>query len=132
MCSRQTSAKYTSRDSPPFPANQCCGQTRLGNDGYMWFSTRAGVQSACTWKKNFTPKSPPRSPPPTKKSPKKSPARKLPTRSKKSPKRVMSMATCIAEILRDEEITSNEQWRSWKAYAKKYCKKEVEDLRNGR
>lgn len=120
MCSRQTSAKYTARDSPPFPANQCCGQMRIGNNGEIWVSTRSGAQNACTWK-NGARKSP-------KKSPKRSPARK----SKKSPKRVMSMATCIAEILRDEEITTYAQRKSWKDYAKKLCKQEIQDLKKGR
>ena len=99
----------------------------MGNDGYTWTSTRAGIQSACSWKRGFG--SPKRSP----RSPTRSPTRSPKKKSKKSPKkRVMSEATCIAQILRDEEITTTEQWRSWKAYAKKFCKREVEDLRNGR
>lgn len=37
-CVRQTTKKYTSRNSPPFPANQCRGTVKEGNDGNMWES----------------------------------------------------------------------------------------------
>jgi hypothetical protein len=40
-CTRQHTKKYTSRDSPPYPANNCAGQTRIGNDGELWHSKRA-------------------------------------------------------------------------------------------
>ena len=48
-CTRQTSKKYTSRKSPPYPANLCCGQEKTGNDGmdYMSVRNRSGI---CTWK----------------------------------------------------------------------------------
>ena len=37
MCDRQTTKKYTVRNSPPYPANKCPeGQTRKGNDGKMY------------------------------------------------------------------------------------------------
>ena len=34
-CVKQTTKKYTSpkRKSPPYPANECCGETYEGNDG---------------------------------------------------------------------------------------------------
>ena len=49
-CVRQTTKKYTSRKSPSFPANECCGEKKLGNDGTMWLSkpNRKGV---CRWVK---------------------------------------------------------------------------------
>jgi len=40
-CVRQHTKKYTERDSPPYPANNCAGQTRIGNDGELWHSKRA-------------------------------------------------------------------------------------------
>lgn len=50
-CSKQSTKKYTSRKSPPYPANQCCGETKLGNDGNEYisvkFSTRSGEH--CRW-----------------------------------------------------------------------------------
>ena len=48
-CTRQTSKKYTSRKSPPYPANLCCGQEKTGNDGmdYISVRNRSGI---CTWK----------------------------------------------------------------------------------
>ena len=122
MCSRQTSAKYVARDSPPFPANACCGQTRVGNNGEVWASTRTGAQTACTWKK-ASPKRSPRA------SPRRSP--RAPTRSRKA-KRVMSMATCVSDYMRDEDTSTPAMWASWKAYARKFCKQEIQDLKNGR
>jgi hypothetical protein len=48
-CVKQTSAKYLSRPSPPYPANECCGKHILGNDGNMYTSlkNKAGI---CQWK----------------------------------------------------------------------------------
>ena len=50
-CSKQSTKKYTSRKSPPYPANQCCGDTKKGNDGNEYisvkFSTRSGEH--CRW-----------------------------------------------------------------------------------
>jgi len=37
-CQVQTSEKYTSRPSPPYPANECKGSRRKGNDGRWWKS----------------------------------------------------------------------------------------------
>jgi hypothetical protein len=37
-CVEQTNKKYTSRSSPPFPANQCQGQIKTGNDGESYES----------------------------------------------------------------------------------------------
>ena len=38
MCDEQTTKKYTERNSPPYPANQCPGKWRVGNDGNMYLS----------------------------------------------------------------------------------------------
>ena len=32
-CVKQNTKKYSDRNSPPFPANKCCGERRRGNDG---------------------------------------------------------------------------------------------------
>ena len=36
-----TTKKYTSRGSPPYPANECRDHQIVGNDGEKWVSTRA-------------------------------------------------------------------------------------------
>lgn len=48
-CEQQFTAKYTSRPSPPYPANNCCGRHIKGNDGNMYTSVKnsAGI---CAWK----------------------------------------------------------------------------------
>lgn len=38
MCERQETKKYTSRKSPPYPANECKGTEKIGNDGKMYIS----------------------------------------------------------------------------------------------
>jgi hypothetical protein len=38
MCERQETKKYTSRKSPPYPANECKGTEKEGNDGKMYIS----------------------------------------------------------------------------------------------
>lgn len=49
-CVRQSAKKYAQRTSPPFPANQCCGQTRLGNDGRAYASARPAPGAPCQWR----------------------------------------------------------------------------------
>ena len=49
-CTQQKAKKYMDRPSPAFPANECCGQTKLGNDGDMYVS-RADKNGRCSWKK---------------------------------------------------------------------------------
>lgn len=49
-CTQQKSKKYMDRPSPPFPANECCGQEKVGNDGVMYVS-RADKNGRCSWKK---------------------------------------------------------------------------------
>lgn len=47
-CAQQTGAKYTTRSSPPFPANACCGKTRDGNDNLKYRSV-ADKNGRCRW-----------------------------------------------------------------------------------
>ena len=49
-CSKQSTKKYTSRKSPPYPANACCGELRTGNDGLRYVSV-ANVNGVCRWVK---------------------------------------------------------------------------------
>lgn len=56
-CTRQYSAKYVNRDSPAYPANNCCApgdNIRLGNDGLWYKSTPTNRRSSdgnlvCRW-----------------------------------------------------------------------------------
>ncbi len=49
-CVKQTTrSKYLKRDSPPYPANECCDMTLKGNDGLMYKST-PNKNGVCTWK----------------------------------------------------------------------------------
>ena len=68
-CFRQTAKKYTSpkRKSPPFPANQCCGETMIGNDGNRWTAVM-NAKNICQWKPDGTGNS--AKPKPEKKCPK--------------------------------------------------------------
>lgn len=55
-CYKQTTKKYTSpkRKSPSYPANECCGKTKVGNDGNKWKSVkRSKIKrdgNICQWK----------------------------------------------------------------------------------
>ena len=51
-CVKQTTKKYTSpkRKSPPYPANECCGEIYEGNDGNTWESIK-NKKGICQWKK---------------------------------------------------------------------------------
>ena len=49
-CSPQYTKKYMSRGSPPYPANKCCGQTRVGNDGEIYHSSM-NINRICSWKR---------------------------------------------------------------------------------
>ena len=42
--------KYAGRPSPPYPANQCCGEVMRGNDGNMYVS-KADKNGTCRWQK---------------------------------------------------------------------------------
>lgn len=48
MCDKQTAKKYTSRPSPPYSANECCGQTKKGNDGKNYIS-KPDKNKICRW-----------------------------------------------------------------------------------
>lgn len=50
-CYKQTTKKYTSpkRKSPSYPANECCGKTKVGNDGNKWKSLK-NSKNICQWK----------------------------------------------------------------------------------
>jgi hypothetical protein len=50
-CSRQTAPKYNKRNSPPYPANQCCGRIMKGNDGEMYVSKGMSGAGHCRWVK---------------------------------------------------------------------------------
>jgi hypothetical protein len=43
--------KYLMRDSPPYPANKHCGETKKGNDGKMYTSI-PDKNNICKWKRN--------------------------------------------------------------------------------
>jgi hypothetical protein len=49
-CIMQTTKKYLTRPSPPYPANKCCGKTMTGNDGAKYVS-EPNVSGMCAWKK---------------------------------------------------------------------------------
>ena len=49
-CVMETTKKYLSRPSPPYPANKCCGKTMTGNDGAKYTSVQK-VSGICAWKK---------------------------------------------------------------------------------
>jgi hypothetical protein len=50
-CSRQSSPKYMKRNSPPYPANQCCGSVKIGNDGNQYISKSMSGAGHCRWVK---------------------------------------------------------------------------------
>lgn len=52
-CVEQHTKKYMDRDSPAFPANQCCGEIKLGNPlgkkSDKRFISKADVNGTCKW-----------------------------------------------------------------------------------
>lgn len=50
-CRKKSTKKYTSRSSPPYPANECCGMKKRGNNGEMYVSIRAST-GVCRWVKS--------------------------------------------------------------------------------
>lgn len=48
MCEPQSRAKYLVRNSPPYPANKCCGRQEKGNDGMDYVSRRTST-GICRW-----------------------------------------------------------------------------------
>lgn len=65
MCERQETKKYLERGSPPYPANECKGEEKLGNDGRKYVS-KADKNGVHKWvaleKKSPKTPSPQRSP----------------------------------------------------------------------
>ena len=49
-CIVQRTKMYRSRPSPPYPANECYGMTKRGNDGARYHA-EPNVNGKCTWKK---------------------------------------------------------------------------------
>jgi hypothetical protein len=49
-CVMQTTKKYLSRPSPPYPANKCCGMKKIGNDGAKYVA-EPNASGICAWKK---------------------------------------------------------------------------------
>ena len=47
---KKVDKKYATRDSPPYPANECCGMTKIGNDGRKYVS-KPKVNGICAWSK---------------------------------------------------------------------------------
>ncbi len=48
MCEPQSKKKYLIRNSPNYPANQCCGMIKTGNDGIEYISRRTST-GICRW-----------------------------------------------------------------------------------
>jgi len=46
---RKVDKKYLTRSSPPYPANEYCGKTKMGNDGHMYISV-PDKNNICRWK----------------------------------------------------------------------------------
>jgi hypothetical protein len=88
-CIEQTKGRYVAkksdgsfkRKSPPYPANECCGETKKGNDGKMYLSKK-NKKGICKWTKS--PKKQAKKKSPKKQAKKKSPKKQA---KKKSPKK---------------------------------------------
>ena len=48
-CVRQTKKKYTSRSSPPYPAQECPYKKKKGNDGRMYLSKPNDINGIFRW-----------------------------------------------------------------------------------
>ena len=92
-CHEMTTKKYTTRNSPPYPANECRGKSKRGNDGKLWHSVSAS-NGIYRWQSSSkSPRKSPRKSP--KKSPRKSPRRKS---AKKWTKRQLSQSAFFKKI----------------------------------
>ncbi len=53
-CVKQTTKKYTTRPSPPYPANECCGMEDVRGQnkgkGYLYRSS-PDANGVCKWKR---------------------------------------------------------------------------------
>jgi hypothetical protein len=54
-CIKKNKSKYLNRPSPPYPANECCGEVKEGNDGNKYISKKTG--GVCRWVKTHLTKS---------------------------------------------------------------------------
>ena len=50
-CKRSVHSKYTTRPGPPYPANDCRGQEKQGNNG-TWYVSTANVNGVYSWRKS--------------------------------------------------------------------------------
>ena len=51
-CTKQTTKRYTSRNSPPYPANECkVGSSKKGNDGIMYVVSSPNKNGVKRWLK---------------------------------------------------------------------------------
>jgi hypothetical protein len=48
---KKTLKKYKNRKSPPYPANENCNKTMVGNDGNKYIS-KVNKNNVCSWKKS--------------------------------------------------------------------------------
>ena len=56
-CTKQHTKKYTSRNSPPYPANDCkVGSSKKGNDGSMYTVSSPNVNGVKRWLKKSAKK----------------------------------------------------------------------------
>lgn len=49
-CEKRSTKKYTTRNSPPYPANECKNLTRKGNDG-TFYESRPNKNNVYRWYK---------------------------------------------------------------------------------
>jgi hypothetical protein len=111
-CSQQSTKKYTSRPSPSYPANECVGEQRYGNDGELYVSKLA-ANGVGRWvlvsKKSRSPKKA--------KSPKKSRSPK----KVKSPKKSRSPKKAKSPKLAKKNCHPPNIWYPKKGNIKGYC-----------
>ena len=56
-CTKQTTKRYTSRNSPPYPANECkVGSSKKGNDGIMYVVSSPNKNGVKRWLKKSSQK----------------------------------------------------------------------------
>ena len=52
-CVKHYTKKYLTRSSPPYPANQCAGDRKKGNDG-QWYRSKAASNGIHRWQLEAT------------------------------------------------------------------------------
>ena len=110
--------KYALRDSPPFPANQCKGHLKRGNDGTYFKSVRA-INGVYRWQRvsSLTAKKT------AKRSPKKKTAKKT---AKRSPKKKTAKKTAKRSPKKKSAMKKTAKKSPKKKSAKKTAKKKSE------